>query len=127
MTPLVLLLALAAPAPKAKPPKPLHIVPGEYVLAWAGSPLPMIIRDDGSYSWGDSWHGSWSYDHDARLLFVRERCGPGGDWHQWYVSMKQEGSTLKGTADFYRENSGDLPGLVGRIQIEIARKADKER
>ena len=78
MRPVLLLacLALSAPAPLPHPPRPLQVTPGEWVLEWDGAAVPCTLGEDGTYSWGDSFRGVWSWEPRTRTLNVVE-------WLRW--------------------------------------------
>ncbi len=91
---IIALATLAAPVPYAVKPQPRFpvraIVPGRYMMHWAGTVIEARFRKDGSFSglWGGGWwHGSWSQKNGT--LWVHEQaedasaypcCGCGGPW-----------------------------------------------
>lgn len=84
-------LALAAPAPKAKPAE--GFTPGTYRQTWWGSPYIVRLYANGDYvsqaEGSDSapWVGRWSWDAQKRELTVSEtqrfHDGGEGSTYKW--------------------------------------------
>lgn len=94
MTPFTLALVLlpAAPAPVARPPRPLQVLPGRYSLTWGGTIYNVTMRAGGRYEatgQGCCWVGYWSWSKAARVLTVQETGGTedGGSYFLWGAEL----------------------------------------
>jgi hypothetical protein len=92
VTPLLLCLALAAPAPLARraPPMPCPVA-GSHAVTFAGVPCSMTFGPGGEYScrwYGAEYAGSWSYDRRGRVLRITEAAASNPrHWMFWEIRL----------------------------------------
>jgi hypothetical protein len=93
VTPLLLLLALSAPTPRAKPAVRPPLC-GTWLLAWGTLPAePAVFSADGSlrYRWcGHDCEGGWELKGDVLTIFSREVGLPRGEpYYAWEVRLEK--------------------------------------
>ena len=89
-----------APVPQNRPTPPLEIVEGDWVMRWGASADRMPLTRGGSYSWGDGWVGTYSWDPKTRVFAVQETPKGGDRIYRWRVTLDAEGRGTSEGDDF---------------------------
>lgn len=98
MIPVIVLLAMFAPAPlPRKPQPPMQVEPGDYILHWGHAQYEMYLNSAGGYNVPPAWRGNWKWCEKTRTLTIQESC-EGGELRQWSVVLDAK---LKGTANYW--------------------------
>ncbi len=84
-------VALAAPAPPIRAPKPLPPCPfpwvGSWRMHWKGGVHSVTFARDGSYQCAGDWAGTWCLDDKTHILYVEE-LSQSGSVLRWSVTMQ---------------------------------------
>jgi hypothetical protein len=98
MSAAVLLLLLAAPAPKPMPPKVPALAPSSVVMLWKGTEAETHYHADGHYTclWvGKWWEGKWACKDGTLSVEEWPRDNP-GNASKWSVQLATPTAGLLG-------------------------------
>jgi hypothetical protein len=89
----LILLVLAAPVPKYRPPRPVPPVDGVYLMREVGFEAVLWFRRDGSYGarWnGTNYEGRWKLNAQMERMDIMERVlGSPEPLHPWAADLSK--------------------------------------
>jgi hypothetical protein len=98
----LLLLVLAAPVPRCRPPRPEPPVEGVYLMEGVGFDAVLWFHKDGSYGsrWnGTHYEGRWKLNTSMKRMDIMERVmGSPEPLHPWTADLTKM-KRLHGIAD----------------------------